>query len=275
MRAGLPRNARLAGLIAMRPPRTTAPAALAAAVVLAGCGGGPQPRTIDTMGNNGRVGEVLLRNVYLEAPRGGSYGPGDTATLRLHIISDGDRDDRLLDVRSAAEEARIRWDRDCDGEFETVDGLPVESEGPVPYSTAYYVELAGLDRTVRAGTTLPVTFEFEHAGTGTVEAMVEARLDGSRGESLSCGTSPGSAPSSPTESDAVTVSGAMVAGVEPGCLLLDTGTTRYLLTGSESPLLESGGRLTVSGTVHPDMPTTCMEGIPFRVIDVQHVQPVG
>lgn len=156
------------------------------ALVLAACGSPPDPVAIDTMGTNGRVGGVLLRNVYLEAPEGGSYRPGENATLRLRIIGDAARGDRLVAVRSAAREARIRWDRDCDGTFEAVDGLPVRDADAAPVSTAYYVELVGLENRVRAGTTVPVHFEFRHAGEGRVDAMVEARRDGSRPTELSC-----------------------------------------------------------------------------------------
>jgi hypothetical protein len=196
------------------------------------------------------MGDVLLRNVYLEAPDGGSYIPGDDATLRLRIINKSTRDDQLRAVRAAAEQVRIRWDRDCDGRFEAVDRLPLRPEGPVPYSDAYFVEFVGIDRVVRAGTTLPVTFEFQHAGVGTVDAMVEGRRDGSRGSRWSCEDSSDTSPR-PGEGDVVTVTGSVVAGVEPSCLLLDTGVTRYLLSGADSPLLEPGSRLTVWGIAHP------------------------
>lgn len=195
-----------------RLTRTAAPPLLAAAVLLAGCGGEPAPGTIDTMGTNGQVGEILLRNVYFEAPRGGVYEPGDVATLRLRIVNDADHDDHLVGVRSAADEARIRWDRDCDGSFDTVASLPVEAEGQAPHSPAYYIELVGLDRIVRAGTTVPVTFEFRHSGAGTVDAMVEARRDGSRGAPLSCSQTTAT---SPTPVDDITVGGVTTAGAEP------------------------------------------------------------
>lgn len=232
-----------------------------AVAVLVACGLPSEPTVIDTMGTNGQVGQVKLLNVYLEAPDGGIYRPGEDARLRLRIVNESVREDRLRTVRSAAQEARIRWDRDCDGRFETVQSLPVDDEGVVPYSTAYFIELVGLERTVRAGTTIPVSFEFRHAGKGTIDAMVEARRDGSRPASLSCG--PTVSPT-PSEEGEIVVSGKVVAGVEPGCLLLDTGNSRYLITGSESPLLVPGRRVTVHGTAHPGVPTTCMEGIPLE-----------
>jgi copper(I)-binding protein len=161
--------------------------ALAVVFASAGCVGTPPISDIDTMGTNGSVGPVLLRNVYLEAPEGGAYRPGDTATLRLRVVNDGARDDRLENVRSAvAGGLDIHWDDDCDGTFDVVESLPVQAEDDVPFSQAYYVQLTGIDHTVRAGTSVPVTFTFRHAGTGEVDAMVESRDDGSSPASLTC-----------------------------------------------------------------------------------------
>lgn len=142
----------------------------------------------DTMGANDQVGEILLRNVHLEAPAGGEYGPGQNGVLRLALFNGSGRDDRLVAVRSAvAGQARIRWDQDCDGVFEAVGGMPVLAGASVPRSRAYYVELIGFQRVVYAGTTVPVTLTFEHAGEGTVDALVEASGDGDREAPLTCG----------------------------------------------------------------------------------------
>ena len=75
-------------------------------------------------------------------------------------------------------------------------------------------------------------------------------------------------PSSTSHPGEITASGAVVAGVEPGCLLLDTGNAEYLLLGGDRTRLEPGHRVEVRGTPHPGTPTTCMQGIPFEVRDV-------
>lgn len=153
-----------------------------AGLALAACGDDrtapPADTAIDTMGTNGEVGEIKVRNLYVEAPEGGNYQPGETATLRLRLVNESDQDDRLVAIRSAvAGSGRIQWDDDCDDDFDTVDALPV-LRGSAPLTGAYFVELVGLDETVRAGTTVPVTLEFRHAGEGTIDAMVESRRDG-------------------------------------------------------------------------------------------------
>lgn len=89
-----------------------------------------------------------------------------------------------------------------------------------------------------------------------------------------CGQPPGrEAPlptprSSPTP-EQVTVTGTVTAGVEPGCLVLDTGTMRYLLLDGDRSLLEPDRRVTVSGIERPGKPTTCMEGVPLQVTDIR------
>lgn len=64
------------------------------------------------------------------------------------------------------------------------------------------------------------------------------------------------------------VAGEVVTGVEPGCLLLDTGEKRYLLLGGDRDRFEPGEPLTVVGHAAPGDPTTCMEGIPFEVSEI-------
>nr|CEL17565.1 hypothetical protein [Kibdelosporangium sp. MJ126-NF4]CTQ91208.1 hypothetical protein [Kibdelosporangium sp. MJ126-NF4] len=90
-----------------------------------------------------------------------------------------------------------------------------------------------------------------------------------------CGNGPASEPppppptSSVPNTEEITVSGAVMSGVEPGCLLLDTGTTQYLLVGTETQGLRPGQQLTVTGTPERGTPTTCMQGIPLRVKQAQ------
>ncbi|RKN28321.1 hypothetical protein [Micromonospora musae] len=57
------------------------------------------------------------------------------------------------------------------------------------------------------------------------------------------------------------LTGTIVAGVEPNCLLLDG----YLLIGGPRDVLAVGAEVTVSGRVQPGMMTTCQQGTPFVV----------
>jgi len=84
--------------------------------------------------------------------------------------------------------------------------------------------------------------------------------------------SPSTAPPVPSSSvpvATVTITGEVKDGVEPGCVLLNTGTVSYLLIGGDRSALVSGKRLTVVGVPQPGMMSTCQQGTPFRVVSIQ------
>jgi copper(I)-binding protein len=153
---------------------------LLAVMLLAGaCGAAPRKDSAGTMGTNGEVEHILLRNVYLVASGEGGYRRGDDGLVRLWLFNTSTVEDTLVGVRSSrAESARIGWDRDCDGTYETVPELPIRPDGTVPYGRPYAVELVDFTGEVLGGTTVPVTFTFRHAGEKRLDAMVEVVEDG-------------------------------------------------------------------------------------------------
>jgi hypothetical protein len=68
-----------------------------------------------------------------------------------------------------------------------------------------------------------------------------------------------------------TISGKVVAGVEPNCLLLQDSTGSHLLF-FEDPSLKAaakvGDEVTLVGRSQPGMMSTCQQGIPFIVSSV-------
>ncbi len=82
----------------------------------------------------------------------------------------------------------------------------------------------------------------------------------------------GSAPSeSGSPSGAETLTGTVVAGVEPDCLLLEgAGDPRLLVIQDEAQrsVAKVGSRVTVSGRAEPGMMTTCQQGTPFVVSSI-------
>lgn len=68
----------------------------------------------------------------------------------------------------------------------------------------------------------------------------------------------------------VAVRGTVVRGVEPNCLVLSTGRREYLLV-RPGPELRPGTEAVVRGTPRPGMPTTCMQGTPLVVREVDRV----
>lgn len=74
----------------------------------------------------------------------------------------------------------------------------------------------------------------------------------------------------PTPGAEVTLRGTVTRGVEPNCLVLAAEGREYLLLET-GPEVRPGLEVTVRGTVRPDVATTCMQGTPFVVDDVELV----
>jgi hypothetical protein len=72
-------------------------------------------------------------------------------------------------------------------------------------------------------------------------------------------------PAKPSRATALTLSGTVMPGVEPNCLLLD----KYLLVGGDRAVLKAGAKVTVTGRADPDLLTTCQQGTPFQVETVR------
>jgi copper(I)-binding protein len=137
------------------------------------------------VGTNAEAGEIPLRGIRIAPPPDSNYSPGADATLWLALINDGAEVDRLVRASSTvATTVEIRWDRSCDGTAEVVPDLPLVPAGPdvqptgdpsspaaVPFDD-YHLRLVDLTSEVLAGTTVPVTFEFEDAGRVTVDVPV-------------------------------------------------------------------------------------------------------
>ena len=68
-----------------------------------------------------------------------------------------------------------------------------------------------------------------------------------------------------------TLVGEVQEGVEPNCTLLRAGDKLWLLVGGDRAKLKSsvGAKVSVRGTPAPGMMTTCQQGTPFKVTDVQ------
>lgn len=87
---------------------------------------------------------------------------------------------------------------------------------------------------------------------------------------------PSSAPLTTTPSRApgvMTVRGTVSAGVEAKCLVLNTGTTQYLLLGADPAIAVAGAEIEVSGKPDPGAMTTCQQGTPFQVEETSRINP--
>jgi hypothetical protein len=83
--------------------------------------------------------------------------------------------------------------------------------------------------------------------------------------------STGSSSPEPRDLVKVHVTGTVRQGVEPGCLVLDTGGERYLLLSKDQSKLTEGSRVEVTGIRARGQISYCQQGIP---LEVQSVRPV-
>jgi hypothetical protein len=67
----------------------------------------------------------------------------------------------------------------------------------------------------------------------------------------------------------VTVTGTVVEGVEPNCLLLAGGGRTYLLVGGDRAELRAGTRVAVTGRVDRGLLSTCQQGEPLVVASIE------
>jgi copper(I)-binding protein len=136
---------------------------------LAGCYAGQNAETAretpDTPGVDGAVGSMVLNDVYVgtatTVPTGGSVA------LRASLTNDSQQPDRLVAVSTTASDAVELLNPD--GTVATT-GIEVPGGGQVDATTGpVLVRLTGLTHALSPEATVPITFEFENAGRGTLD----------------------------------------------------------------------------------------------------------
>ena len=111
------------------------------------------------------------------------------------------------------------------------------------------------------------------AGLLAAACAQPARDDAGAGQGGAAATSSTIVPDKRTEPTRpavqVTVTGTVMAGVEPGCLLLeDQAGGRFLLVGGERAQLTPGRRVAVTGRVDRGLLSTCQQGEPLVVASI-------
>jgi hypothetical protein len=79
----------------------------------------------------------------------------------------------------------------------------------------------------------------------------------------------GSTSREPRDLVKVQVTGTVREGVEPGCLILDTGRERFLLLSQDKSKLAVGSRVEVTGVRASGRVSYCQQGIPLEVRTVR------
>jgi copper(I)-binding protein len=150
-------------------------------LALSGCSAGQVTQTAsqdrDKVGANASVGEINVRAVRFEYPRGGIYEEGDDADLTMAIVNESEEDDTLTDI-SGEGFGEVEIDDDSAA---SSGGSGSSSEIELPAGQTVYVDgedlsisLTDLDESLTSGQMLELTFTFENAGELTLPVVVAA-----------------------------------------------------------------------------------------------------
>jgi copper(I)-binding protein len=148
--------------------------ALLLAGTLTGCSAGQNAQTAreipDTAGVDGTVGPIVLNDVHLATSE--AVPPGGSVPLRAALTDRSSQPDRLVAVTTPVAAAVELLEPD--GAVAT-GGIEVPAEGQVDATTGpVLVRLTGLTRSLSPQGLVPITFEFEQAGSVTLDDVPAA-----------------------------------------------------------------------------------------------------
>lgn len=138
---------------------------------IAGCEAGDDAPTLQfhsaSSGAQAVVNDIRISNVFvLGAPAGSTVPSGSSAGLFLSIYNGGTSSDTLERVTAPGWAASITL---SGGPVALpANAAPVNLTGPQPEAV-----LENLSKTLRGGSTLPVTLQFAHAGAVTLQVPIE------------------------------------------------------------------------------------------------------
>lgn len=163
-------------MLSSRSARALRGLAVAAATVLvsaaAGCDAGSNAPTQQwhqsTPGASRDLGKIAIRNVFILGPDPASTLPvGASAGLFLALVNDGSSADRLVSISARRDAASVTMP--TGGIAVTANGR-VLLQGPAPEIVLHH-----LTRSLRGGQYIPVTLNFQNAGSTTLPVPVMPR----------------------------------------------------------------------------------------------------
>jgi copper(I)-binding protein len=138
---------------------------------IAGCEAGADAPTLQfhdaSAGAQTVFNGIRITNAFvLGAPSGSTVPSGSSASLFVSLYNGGNGSDTLLSAAAPGSAASVSL---SGGTVPLpVNSAPVSLTGPEPKVT-----LENLTKPLNGGTTIPVTFDFQHAGTVTLQVPVE------------------------------------------------------------------------------------------------------
>jgi copper(I)-binding protein len=154
----------------------------AAALVLSGCSAGAVTQTDTTVssvgGAEGQVGQILLRDITLDAGTAVVVPAGASITIAGTLVNQGLGDDQLISVTSPYfSQVRSEGDTTIPGNAATrMVGSrpgPVGPPSPTQPDGTMRITGSGVTQVLHAGPTYPVTFTFAKAGAVTLPVFVQ------------------------------------------------------------------------------------------------------
>ena len=159
--------------------RTVARRTLIGALVLllpaiAGCEAGTDAPTLEfhqaSAGTTATFNGIKISDAFvLGAPSGSSVPSGSSASMFLSLYNGGSGDDQLTSASAPAWAASVQL---SDGTVALPGYSLVDLSGPEPK-----VVLSNLTKSLGGGEAIPVTLDFQHAGSVTLEVPVEPQSD--------------------------------------------------------------------------------------------------
>ena len=136
----------------------------------AGCAAGLNAPTLQfhpaSAGANAVVNGISVSDVFvLGAPTGSALPPGSSAGVFLSLFNNGANNDSLVSMSAPGSAAGVHV---SGGPVSLPAGGQVNLTGPQPS-----VVLNGLTRTISGGQDIPVTLNFAHAGSVTLQVPVQ------------------------------------------------------------------------------------------------------
>ena len=159
--------------------RTVARRTLIGAMVLllpaiAGCEAGTDAPTLQfhpaNAGANTVFNGIRISNAFvLGAPPGSSVPSGSSASMFLSLFNTGPGDDQLMSASATDWAASVQL---SGGTVSVPGGTAVNLSGPEPS-----VVLSNLTKPIEGGAAIPVTLDFQHAGSVTLDVPVQPQSD--------------------------------------------------------------------------------------------------
>jgi copper(I)-binding protein len=141
--------------------------------VIAGCEAGTDAPTLEfhpaNAGANTVFNGIRISDAFVLGAPAGSLPSGSSASMFLSLFNTGSGDDQLTGASAPGWATSVQL---SGGTVSVPVNTDVDLSGPEPS-----VVLSNLTKSIEGGGAIPVTLDFQHAGSVTLEVPVQAQVD--------------------------------------------------------------------------------------------------